>query len=176
MAIIGACCGFALNQFREKPLPLVYSPKAERIRHAVAKLAVDTKTTPDPAPEAVTNAHSPLTAAAVHYLGLSEFREIVERTGKAIILDARPEVFHQLGHVPGAISLPRDDFEISYRKQRFLLERDKSKLIAIYCSDSSCEDSQMVANALVKLAYTNVAIFKGGWSDWTQARIPEEKP
>ena len=175
MATVGACCGFAINQLRDNPLPLVYSPKAERIQQAVANISLENTTPAQPNPVAGTDGIAPSEDSKVRYLDLTAFREIVERKARGIVLDARPKIFHRLGHVPGAISLPREEFQESYGKQRALLDRNKPQPIAIYCSSSSCEDSQMVADALVKLSYTHVYVFKGGWSDWTCAHLPEEK-
>lgn len=172
MATIGVCFGLAINQFRDTPLPLAYSPKTERMQEAVTKISREIAI---PKFEGAANDAFKADAAAVRYVDLSTFREIVEKKARGIILDARPEIFHRLGHVPGAISLPREEFETSYNKQRFLLEKDKSQPIAVYCSSSSCEDSQMVADALIELAYTHVFVFKGGWNDWTGAHLPEEK-
>jgi rhodanese-related sulfurtransferase len=175
MATVGACCGFALNQFRDNPLPLVYSAKSERIQQAVAKISLEATTPAKPELAGDAEGSASPDVPTVRYLDLPAFREIVEKRMRGIVLDARPEIFHRLGHVPGAISLPREEFESSYSKQRFLLEKDKSQPIAVYCSSLSCEDSQMVADALKKLAYTHVYVFKGGWSDWIGAHLPEEK-
>ena len=105
---------------------------------------------------------------------LEEFRELVER-GEAVVVDARPEVFHRLGHVPGALSLPVKDFKASYAKHRSRLEADKRALVVVYCSNEACEDSTLVGEALKKLGYTQVAIFKGGWEEWTDTGLPEER-
>jgi rhodanese-related sulfurtransferase len=89
-------------------------------------------------------------------------------------LDARPEIFYRLGHVPGALSLARDDFENAYAQLKERLEKDKNQPLIIYCSNSSCEDSHLVQSALLKLGYVNVAVFSGGWATWTQEKLPEE--
>jgi rhodanese-related sulfurtransferase len=158
LAIVGICCGLALNAWRAQPLPMHYLPKAERLAQAVE-------------PYLPRKGASP---AAVVPIDLKMFRKMVE--GKeARVLDARPEVFYQEGHVPGAISLPREDFEARYGALRAELERDRTRRIVVYCSDSDCDDSRMVAEALIRLAYPSVFVFKGGWSDWTQAHLPEEK-
>lgn len=153
------CVGFLINQFRDKPLPLVYASKQERIDQAVAQTAPAAPVVPSIPGKAVV-------------IGLQEFRQLVEGR-KTIILDARPEIFHRLGHVPGAVSLSREEFERDYAKNKSLLG-DHQALIAVYCSSSSCEDSGMVADALVKLGYTNVEVFKGGWDEWSGAGLPQE--
>jgi rhodanese-related sulfurtransferase len=167
IGLVAVCVGLFADQFREAPLSLVYSPKAVRLQEAVANLGGNTLFPSESA--------SLASSGTFRYLELASFREVVEMKTKGIILDARPGIFHQLGHVPGAISISREEFEADYAVHRSALEKDKSLLIAVYCSDSSCEDSQLVADALVKLGYTQVFVFKGGWSEWTGAGFPEEK-
>jgi len=104
-------------------------------------------------------------------VGLPEFRKIVE-SENAIILDARPALFYRRGHVPGAISLSREQFEKEYPKRKAL--NDKDRLIAVYCSGADCKDSGMVAAALVKLGHSRVLVFAGGWDAWTGAGLPAE--
>ncbi|MDR0532553.1 MAG: rhodanese-like domain-containing protein [Verrucomicrobiales bacterium] len=106
-------------------------------------------------------------------LTLEQFRDFVDGK-KGIVLDVRPGIFYRLGHVPGAISLPRDDFEKGYQKLQALLEKDKRQPIAIYCSGESCEDSGLLHGALARLGYVNIQVFQGGWDEWTRAGLPEE--
>ncbi len=60
---------------------------------------------------------------------LDQMSDLVDEK-KVLILDARPEIFHRLGYIPGALSLPRDDFENAYK----ILQ---SRLRAIRASRSS---------------------------------------
>ena len=110
-----------------------------------------------------------------HLSGLFFVATFREMQGHALILDARPEIFHRLGRVPKALSLPRDDFETYYTKQRVQLEKHKALPVAIYCTGGSCEDGEMVGAALIRLGFTQVHLFRGGWHAWTQAKLPEEK-
>jgi rhodanese-related sulfurtransferase len=159
IALGSLCVGLLINQYREQPLPLKYQNKEERLDSSVAKITTKSKV-PD--------------SALPKELNLEEFRAFVENhTG--LILDARPEIFHRLGHVPGALSLPREDFENGYAILKARLESNQNQPIAVYCSSSSCEDSHLVEKALIKLGYTNVAVFSGGWSAWTDAGLSQEK-
>jgi len=155
------CIGLLLNQFRDRPLPLAYQSKQDRMMNVVNNLASAKPVVPS------------TSEAIPEYVGLDEFRAIVEGK-KGVVLDARPEIFHRLGHIPGAVSLPREDFEHAYSQHQDLLS-DKSALVAVYCSSSSCEDSELVRDALRKLGYTHATVFKGGWSEWTAAGLPEGK-
>lgn len=111
--------------------------------------------------------------ASLSKLDLPEFRKIVE-TKSAIILDARRNVHWRRGHIPGALGLSQDAFENDYASLKKLLEANKDRQIIVYCWGEMCEDSRLVAHALVKLGYRNVSIFTGGWMDWTQNGLPVE--
>jgi len=162
VATTALCAGLLANQFRDTPLPLVYKNKSERLQDSVQRIAAK-ESTSAPAPVV----HLP------EKLSLEEFASFVENK-RGLVLDARPEIFHRLGHVPGALSLPRDDFETGYAALKDKLEADRSQPIAIYCSNSSCEDSGLVKKSLASLGFANLSLFEGGWTEWTNAKKPEE--
>jgi rhodanese-related sulfurtransferase len=160
LATSALCIGLVINQFRDVPMSFVYQSKETRLNEAVLRIRTAACPAGTMAPQ-----DGPIS--------LSDFRVLVE-TKTGIILDARPEIFYRLGHVPGAVSLPRDDFENAYGKLNALLSHQDQQL-AVYCSGSSCEDSDLVRTALHKLGYTHVLLFKGGWDEWTEAGLPQEK-
>lgn len=162
-ATTALCLGLLVNQFRDTPLPLIYQGKEERLQVAVERLA----SVPPPSETSASQV-----ASLPEFLTLEEFSEFVDVGG--LVLDARPEIFHRLGHVPGAISLPRDDFENAYTVLREQLEADKSQALVLYCASASCEDSELLKKSLGALGFSNIGIFKGGWSEWTSAGKPEE--
>ena len=161
IATVSLCIGLLLNQFRDKPLSLIYQVKAERLQLSIARLA--------------SAQNIPIISLKFSStLSLTEFQSFVEQK-RGLVLDARPKLFHRLGHVPGAISFPREDFENSYTKFKAQLEINKNQPLAVYCSGPSCEDSTMVQQALVNLGYKQVSVFHGGWEEWTRAELPQEK-
>jgi rhodanese-related sulfurtransferase len=166
---VGLCAGLLINQFRDSPLPWIYQSKTERLDRAVTGLAAKASNITEEK-KAAPASHE----AVPESLTLEQFQACV--TGKKVlILDARPELFHRIGHVPGSIALPRDEFETYYKKHQAEMEKDKGQPLVIYCSGGSCEDSGLVSETLRKLGYTNVGIFRGGWDEWTHAGLPEEK-
>lgn len=171
LAVFSLAVGLAVNTFRSKPLPMVYTSKADRMQSVVTKLAVETPV-PLAKEEPAVDARSQ--SAKIERISLEAFKERREQPGH-VVLDARPEIFHRLGHVPNAIALPRDEFEGYYSKVRESLEPFKRQVVLIYCSGSACEDSELVANALVKLGFKNIAIFTGGWSEWTRENLPQQR-
>jgi len=151
--------GLLVNHFRKPPLSLNYASKEERLNVAVAAISPRPAVIPVPVlPDQLT---------------LGQFSDFVENRG-GLVLDARYRINHQLAHVPGAISFPRDDFAEAYAALKGRLESDRSQPIAVYCDGKDCEDSQLVQKALRDLGYTQVAVFKGGWSEWTRAGKPKE--
>lgn len=163
LATISICAGLLINQFRDSPVPLVYQTKAERLEGAVVNLET----------EATAASSSVASMSLPSKLSLEDFKIFMEKKG-GLVVDARPEIFHRLGHVPGAIALPRDDFENYYRQNEGVLGRSKNQAIAIYCSGDSCEDSRLVETALKRLGYSRISIFEGGWNEWTGAGMPVE--
>lgn len=148
--------GLALNSTREKALPLAYKNKETRIQDSVEKLGAD-----EPA------------EVNIREIEQDEFLILMEK--KPVLLDARPEVFHRLGHIPGAQSLPREEFEEAYSRLRGELERRMGEAVLIYCSREDCEDSHLVAKGLAKLGFREIAILRGGWSEWQRNGQAVEK-
>jgi rhodanese-related sulfurtransferase len=62
--------------------------------------------------------------------------------------------------VPGALSLPRDDFEAAYARISEALPKDRT--VVAYCASETCVDAGLVRAALVKLGHARVVIFHGG--------------
>lgn len=149
--------GVALNQIRPQPLPLVYSSPEARLHETVGK--GDHASNPPILGEGDVD--------------LDEMQKI-SSTRAALILDARPEVFYRLGHIPSALSLPRDDFENRYRAIQSVLQANRQKVVVVYCAGTDCRDSQMVGDALQRLGYSHVRLFRGGWGDWEAGNLPEE--
>jgi rhodanese-related sulfurtransferase len=158
VAIIASGIGLLINRFRTTPLPLFYQTPAERLQDSVSRMRIHRDTS------VVTQAMVTVQKLP-EFLSLSEFSKVVD-TRQILILDARPALFYRLSHVPGALSLPREDFAQGYARLKAKLESNPAQPIVIYCSDSSCEDSKLVRDSLKKLGYSNLSLFEQGWSGW----------
>jgi rhodanese-related sulfurtransferase len=155
IAILSLGAGFAMNRVSSSPLPIVYQTPEQRFDLELTSLV----------------AAAPFKIAPAATVGLAEFRSAVD-SNSALILDARPAVFFEQGHVPGALNLARDNFAQDYRRLSVVLKAAGNKPIIVYCSGGECHDSRLVANALVTLGFSNVSVFTGGWEDWSSARLP----
>ncbi len=158
LAVAALAAGLMLNRLSSKPLPLVYMTPEQRLNAELTTLVTDPPFKVDP----------PAT------LGLEEFRTAFDAKS-ALILDARPSVFFEQGHVPGALNLARDDFAHDYGRLSPVLKAAGDRPIIVYCSGGECHDSRLVANALLTLGFGNVSIFTGGWDAWSAAGLPASK-
>ena len=155
VAFFSLSVGLAINRMRSSPLPLSYRSPENRLAAELTQL-ID-------APA--------FRLSDLDTTDLQEFRRLAQNR-QTVILDARAESFFQAGHVPGALNLSRQNFARDYSRLRRTLERSKSDPIVVYCSGGECHDSRLVASALISLGFTQVKIFTGGWTAWTQAGEP----
>jgi rhodanese-related sulfurtransferase len=156
LAILSAAAGFIINHFSTHPLPIVYQSPEQRFDQELTTLV----------------AAAPFAIAPAATVSLADFRTAVENRS-ALILDARPAVFFERGHVPGALNLSRDDFANDYRRLAPALKAAQTRPIIVYCSGGECHDSRLVANALLSLGFNDVSVYTGGWTEWSEAHLPE---
>lgn len=160
LAVTSLTLALLLNQFRSQPLPLIYQTKEERVILSLKKITTNQ----------LVPTHLPSEQSEI---SLPEFQQYVEQK-QGLVVDARPEIFYRLGHVPQAWSLPRENFDEGYAKLRERIEIDKNQRIIVYCSDISCEDSGLVQKALQALGFNRASVFRGGWAEWSHAGLPKE--
>jgi len=155
LAIASLGAGLFLNRFVPHPLPLVYQTPEQRFDAELTTLV----------------SAPPFKIAPAATVGLPEFRAAVDAK-QTLILDARPGLIYEQGHVPGALNLSRSDFARDYRRLGPTLKPAIDKPIIVYCAGGDCHDSKLVANALLTLGFSKVSVFTGGWEAWSAARLP----
>ena len=87
----------------------------------------------------------------------------------ALFLDARPPDFWKMSHIPGALSLPEDDFDRVFAELEPRLRHHFN--LVVYCSGYGCEASHIVARKLREKGI-HAAILNEGWPAWTDAGYP----
>ncbi len=128
---------------------------------------------PKPEPE-------PMKSAGMNHRGkvtsmsLEEFFPLQE-SGKVILFDARPGFFYNLGHIPGAISLPKSgmDERLAQRKSEFDAAAKEGKAVVIYCTNLLCPDARAVAMRLADFGYSS-SVLSGGWETYKETGLPTE--
>lgn len=91
---------------------------------------------------------------------MEEAKELFEKGGDYIIVDARRTDEFVEGHIPGAICIPNETIGTEEIPEL----PDKEQLIYVYCRSGN--RSKQASEKLVALGYTNIVEF-GGIIDWT---------
>lgn len=90
------------------------------------------------------------------------------RQEDALFIDARyPQAFSS-GHLDGAINIPVNS--TGPKRQESLKNIDSGRLLVVYCQSAQCPYAGEVLRRLHKDGYTNLALLKGGWNAWQEAR------
>ncbi len=96
-----------------------------------------------------------------------ELHQAIEHDSVTVVETLRAEHFAQ-GHLPGAIHIHFE--EIAERAPELLPDRDAA--IVTYCSNPLCRNSEIAANQLTAMGYTNVRKYADGKDDWRDAGLP----
>lgn len=98
-----------------------------------------------------------------------ELRQRIDGGG-IVVLEALPQPYWEKEHLPGALAFPLDDID----GLAAALMPDRNTPVAVYCSNSACNNSHMVAVRLTQLGYTDVSRYTEGKQDWIEAGFPVE--
>ncbi|SHJ77312.1 3-mercaptopyruvate sulfurtransferase SseA, contains two rhodanese domains [Malonomonas rubra DSM 5091] len=79
------------------------------------------------------------------------------------LIDARPAVKYEAGHVPGAISIPKPMLEKNLDKLA------KDKMLIFYCGGLHCKLSPQSAEIAMKAGFKNVKVWYEGQPGWVKA-------
>ncbi|PAU75532.1 rhodanese-like domain-containing protein [Halomonas salipaludis] len=92
----------------------------------------------------------------------------LEGQEQPILIEALPEKYFRQWHLPNAVNINHDQV----RQLAPELLPNKQAMIVVYCASATCRNSDMVANQLEAMGYTDVAIYKGGKAEWEEAQLP----
>jgi rhodanese-related sulfurtransferase len=100
-------------------------------------------------------------------VSVSEAKEMLDKGGY-LFLDCREPSEFKMGHVPGAVNIPRGLLEFKVDKQ----VPDKNAPLVVYCKvgGRGC----LSACTLCRMGYKNVKNMAGGWAAWEKAGYPVE--
>ncbi len=143
--------GLLSNSLRKERLPLLYQDRETRVLQTV----------------------SPGGTAAPVELETLDFQQAsgAWKTSAALFVDARDPAFFEEGHIPGAVNVSRENILLA----RAGITSAKDRRLVVYCSGEDCEDSRAVAKGLSAMGYSNVAVYAGGWEEWSASGAPVEK-
>ncbi len=122
-----------------------------------------------PAPETPDPPRGRITSISMEELYL------LHQNGQLLLLDARPSFFYSLGHIQGAISMPKGGSanHIKLREAEIKTALAAKKTIVTYCTNASCPDARSVAANLSEAGYP-CSILVGGYESWKESGLPTE--
>ncbi len=169
LTLVLAAFALALAACAEKPLGPPFDGVANdaSLDRAMVKKAPSGK--PELKKPVLMNGRGKLTS-----ISLTELFAL-QQSGNVLIYDARPGYFYLLGHIPGAISLPKSDCDaqIAKREAEIKAAIAAKKPIVIYCTNLLCPDARTVANHLAGFGYSS-SVLSGGWESWKESGLPTE--
>jgi len=110
-------------------------------------------------------------AEGIRIIDLEEARRVVE--SGVNVIDARRRAQYDEAHIPGAILF--DYYDMGTHRDRVLPLLSNEGEIMVYCSEATCEDSELLAKELYLLGFTKLLVFKGGFAEWSGAGLPVER-
>jgi rhodanese-related sulfurtransferase len=84
-----------------------------------------------------------------------------------LFIDARPAREYELGHIGQAINIYTPEFEQNIGR---VIGLPREKPIVAYCGGGACELSHELADNLVKMGFSRVFVYVGGWNEWKQKK------
>lgn len=122
-------------------------------------------------PQAAPSAPAPQPHPAIAELPVGDARSLIQ--AGATVLDARrPEDF-ALGHLPGAVNLPVEEFDNCFAEVEPRLNPRVPLLV--YCGGGDCTLSHELADVLRQMGYARVEVLQGGLEAWKAAGLGVER-
>ena len=90
------------------------------------------------------------------------------RRNDVVLIDSRTATQFEYGCIPGSINL-----SIDLKPEEFIEATsfiDKSNTVVVYCNDSHCNWSRIVANRLKGAGFTHVRVFEAGLAEYLRQR------
>ena len=95
----------------------------------------------------------------------------------ALFMDARGMKLYSKGTILGAAHVPAKLLKLDKRSgmSKKIIQRlpaSKKAKIVTFCNGVKCEESDHLARKLMKLGYTKVYVYKGGYPEWKKEKLP----
>ena len=106
--------------------------------------------------------------AEISSITVAEAKDLLDK-GEYLFIDVREPDEFKMGHIPGAVNIPRGLVELRIGAQ---VEENKDAKIVIYCKSGG--RSSLATQSLAKLGYKKLLNMDGGWIAWEEAGYPVE--
>ncbi len=90
--------------------------------------------------------------------------------GKAVFLDAREAALYKMGHLPGALHMPKEMVDQNLVR---LKEKERgNKILITYCDGQGCKKAEELLRTLQGRGITALGLFADGWQGWMEKGLP----
>ena len=96
-----------------------------------------------------------------------ELSRLVQSSSPPVLLEALGAAYFADAHLPGAVNMPPDQVDVLAPS----LIPDLDAPVVVYCS-GTCQNSEIAAQRLEELGYTDVRVYLGGKEDWVEHGLP----
>jgi rhodanese-related sulfurtransferase len=108
-------------------------------------------------------------ASAIPLIRAAEAQQLWQ-LDSTLFLDVRSQAEYRDGHIPGAVSMPEEEFEQRFPELKARLER--ARAIVVYCKSEDCGKSLWTAVRLRGAGLIQTRIYPAGWYDWKRHELP----
>jgi rhodanese-related sulfurtransferase len=92
------------------------------------------------------------------------------QAGKAVFLDARGADLYKMGHLPGALHMPK---EMADQNLVRLKEMERgNKILITYCDGQGCQKAEELLKVLQGRGIRALGLFADGWQGWMEKGLP----
>lgn len=104
----------------------------------------------------------------------SDFQELQELMARpeTVLVDARADLFYEMGHLPGAVSRPLEEADPA-ALTAWAKSLPPGAAIIVYCSDELCSMAAELAEKMMALGLAP-RIFGPGYDAWEELGLPVE--
>lgn len=102
-----------------------------------------------------------------HEISRDELLQCIESASPPVLLEALGAAYFDDAHLPGARNMPPDSVDTLAP----MLIPDRDTAVVVYCS-GTCRNSEIAAERLTELGYTDVRVYLGGKEDWVEHGLP----
>ncbi len=99
-----------------------------------------------------------------------ELHRILTTKTPVVLVEALGAAYFDDAHLAGAVNITPDQVDALAP----LLIPDLDALVVVYCS-GTCQSSEIVADRLAEIGYSNVRVYLGGKEDWVENGFPLER-
>jgi len=109
------------------------------------------------------------TKKQIREVSVDEVKRLIDQRAPIKVVDVRESDEYAAGRVPGAIWVPRGFLEIRIEEKA-----NRDEALVLYCAGGT--RSALAAKTLQDMGYQNVSSMAGGFTRWSDAAYPIDKP